>query len=187
MTARRCRSAPLRRRQCPRPREGLDAPLAARGFIVACGGLGGVMDAVARGVASGSGTSLGFLPGGDLNDDDTVPPSKRISRALTIAIPTGLGEIRNTLLALCCQGMVAIGGGYGMLTEISFALRLGKPVVRLDSWEFSHPSVPADDDLVQTATDSRDRRRDEERPERQHCPLGCLSAAGDQANGAPSR
>jgi uncharacterized protein (TIGR00725 family) len=131
------------------------ALLAAEGFVVACGGLGGVMDAVAQGVASRSGVSLGFLPGGDLADDDTWPASGRISRALTVPIPTGLGEYRNALLARCGRGVIAIGGGYGTLSEIGFALRSGKPVVRFDSWEFSQPSASPDDDLLRTATDAR--------------------------------
>jgi uncharacterized protein (TIGR00725 family) len=107
--------------------------LARRGAIVTCGGLGGVMDEVARGVAQAGGTSVGLLPGRDYSD---------ASSWLTIPITTGLGEARNVVLALACRGMIAIGGGFGTLSEMAFALRLRKPLAVLHSWTFSHPSMP---------------------------------------------
>ena len=84
------------------------------------------MAAVARGARAHGGTTVGVLPGdnaGDANDD------------ITLALPTGLGEMRNALIAHCCVAMIAIGGGYGTLSEIGFALRLGRPVVGIGTWD----------------------------------------------------
>ena len=100
--------------------------LAEAGATVVCGGLGGVMAAVARGVSSAGGTCVGLLPG---DDPAAAAPG------VTVALATGLGEMRNALIARACDAMIAIGGGYGTLSEIAFALRLGRPVVALASWE----------------------------------------------------
>lgn len=94
-------------------------------MVVVCGGGPGVMAGVARGVRSRGGICIGVLPGEDpdaANDD------------ITIALPTGLGEQRNAVIAHCCRAMIAVGGGYGTLSEIGFALRLGKPVAGLHTW-----------------------------------------------------
>ena len=104
--------------------------IAERGGIVVCGGTTGVMEGSARGAAAAGGTSLGLLPGDDLS---AAAPD------LTLALATGLGEIRNALIARVCAGMVAIGGGYGTLSEIGFMLRLGKPVAALNTWQLSPP------------------------------------------------
>ncbi len=121
--------------------------LATRGVLLICGGLSGVMDQVARGAHGAGGTSIGFLPGNDYQG---------ASSSLSIAIRTGLGQVRNIVLARACDGMIAIGGGYGTLTEIAFALRLGKPVATLLSWSFEHKSMPADQRpyVAQSAADA---------------------------------
>jgi uncharacterized protein (TIGR00725 family) len=112
--------------------------IAQRNAIVVCGGLGGVMDAAARGVASvDNGICVGLLPGLDVAAG---------SPAVTIPITTGLGEVRNAVLAHSCRAMIAIGGGYGTLTEIGFALRLRRPLALIDSWEFGHASMTTDPD-----------------------------------------
>ncbi|MBV8194856.1 MAG: TIGR00725 family protein [Candidatus Dormibacteraeota bacterium] len=100
--------------------------LAERGALVVCGGLSGVMAGVARGARAAGGTCIGILPGdsADAANDD-----------VTIAVPTGLGELRNAVIARSCVAMIAIGGGYGTLSEIGFALRLGKPVCGLRTWD----------------------------------------------------
>lgn len=85
-----------------------------------------MMDAAARGVRDAGGICIGLLPGWDAGE---------ASAAVTIAIPTGLGEMRNALIARACAAMVAVGGGYGTLTEVALALRLGRPVAGIDSWE----------------------------------------------------
>lgn len=106
--------------------------LAAAGAGVVCGGLGGVMEAVARGAASGGATVVGILPGGDRTAGN---------RHLTVAIPTGLGEARNTLVVRSADAVIAVGGGYGTLSEIGFALKIGTPVIGLGTWELRRDGV----------------------------------------------
>jgi uncharacterized protein (TIGR00725 family) len=99
--------------------------LADRGAIVVCGGLGGVMEAVCHGVAAAAGTSIGFLPG---SDRATANPWVRI------ALPTGLGELRNGLVIRAADAVIAVGGAHGTLSEIALALKTGTPVIGLDTW-----------------------------------------------------
>src|SRR5205823_3641404 len=86
--------------------------LARAGAVVVCGGLGGVMDAAARGCASAGGTSVGVLPGSDRNGASTH---------LTIALPTGLGEARNALVVRAANAVIAVGGEFGTLSEVALA------------------------------------------------------------------
>lgn len=99
--------------------------IAGRGAIVICGGLSGVMDAVAEGVHKVGGTCIGILP-----EDHRSGASKY----LTASIPTGMGEGRNVLVVKAADGIIAVGGGYGTLSEIALALKMEKPVVGLDTW-----------------------------------------------------
>jgi uncharacterized protein (TIGR00725 family) len=100
--------------------------LAAAGATLVCGGLGGVMEAAARGAAEAGGTAIGILPGTDRADGNPH---------LTVALPTGLGEARNALVVRSADAVIAIGGEYGTLSEIGFALKVGTPVVGLGTWE----------------------------------------------------
>jgi uncharacterized protein (TIGR00725 family) len=100
--------------------------VAGRGHYLVCGGLGGVMDASARGASSQGGTAIGILP-----DEDR----RGASEGLTVSMPTGMGQARNALVVLSGDVVIAIGGGYGTLSEIGFALKLGRPVIGLDTWE----------------------------------------------------
>jgi uncharacterized protein (TIGR00725 family) len=100
--------------------------LAARGALVVCGGLGGVMEEACRGARAGGGTTIGILPG--LSRSDANP-------FVDVAIPTGLGEARNALVVRAADAVIAIGGGYGTLSEIALALKAGKRVVGLGTWE----------------------------------------------------
>jgi uncharacterized protein (TIGR00725 family) len=104
--------------------------IAARGGIVVCGGLGGVMAAAARGAARAGGFSIGLLPG-DSADGAAVDVS--------LAIPTGMGEMRNALIVRACPVIIAIGGAYGTVSEIALALRNGRPVIGLQTWEIRPP------------------------------------------------
>ncbi len=97
--------------------------LAKRGWVLICGGLGGVMEAVSRGAVDNGGTTLGILPGYDHSD---------ANKHIKIVIPTGLGHARNAILASSADGMIAVGGGNGTLSEIALALKMGKPVVALN-------------------------------------------------------
>ena len=100
--------------------------LAEAEAIVLCGGLGGVMEAVSEGAAQAGGTVLGILPGSDRSG---------ANRHLTLAIATGLGEGRNAVLTTAADSVIAIGGGWGTLSEIGLARKKGRPVVGLDTWE----------------------------------------------------
>jgi uncharacterized protein (TIGR00725 family) len=116
--------------------------LAERGAVVLCGGLGGVMAAAARGAAAAGGLCVGLLPG---EDPEAAAPE------VGLALPTGLGELRNGLLVRACAGVVAIGGAYGTLSEIAFALRLGRPVVGVRTWELRRDGSGVPDPGVRPA------------------------------------
>ncbi len=109
--------------------------IAAHGWVLVCGGLGGVMDAAARGCAATGGTSVGILPGDDRGAG---------SRHLGIAISTGLGEARNAIVVRTVDAVIAIGGEFGTLSEIALALKMGKPVVGLGTWELLREDVTGD-------------------------------------------
>lgn len=110
----------------------LGAALARAGYLVACGGLGGVMRAASEGARSAGAEVLGILPG---RSPDAA------NEFVTIPVATGLGEARNTVLATCAHAMVAVGGEFGTLSEIAFALKLGRPVFALQSKWHSIPGV----------------------------------------------
>jgi len=99
--------------------------IAERGAVVVCGGLGGVMEAAARGASQAGGSSLGILPGTD---------RAQANRYVTMAIATGLGELRNALVVRCSDAVLAVGGSWGTLSEVALAQRLGRPVVSLRGW-----------------------------------------------------
>lgn len=103
----------------------LGSALAELGVVVICGGLGGVMQAVARGVQRGNGVVIGVLPGYERQTGNPY---------LSVAIPTGLGHGRNVIVAAAGDLLVALPGGAGTLSEIAFALRLGRPVIGLGAW-----------------------------------------------------
>jgi len=112
--------------------------LARQGYGVVCGGRGGVMAAACRGANQMGGVTVGILPG----EDDA-----EANDWVQIVIPTGLGEARNALVARAGLGMIAIGGGYGTLSEIALALKWGKAVAGLGTWDIPgvHPlSTPAE-------------------------------------------
>jgi hypothetical protein len=101
------------------------ALIAKQGAIVICGGRGGVMEAVCMGAVSAGGTTVGILPGNKANEGNPY---------LTVALPTGLGEARNAVVATAGQAMIAIGGSYGTLSEIALALKAGRRVIGLETW-----------------------------------------------------
>jgi uncharacterized protein (TIGR00725 family) len=125
--------------------EELGRLLARAGAVVVCGGLGGVMHAAARGCASEAGVSVGILPG-----DDRAAGSPH----LTIRVATGLGEARNVIVARAADAVIAIGGEFGTLSEIAFALKMGKRVIGLGTWALDLEGLPGDP--MQRASDAAD-------------------------------
>lgn len=102
--------------------------LAKQGATLICGGLGGVMEAACRGASSKGGVTVGILPG---DNRDTANPY------VQIPIVTGIGYARNIAVVKSAQVVIAIGGSYGTLSEISHALQSGIPVVGLGTWSLS--------------------------------------------------
>jgi uncharacterized protein (TIGR00725 family) len=97
--------------------------LAERGCTVVCGGRGEVMAAAARGAKSAGGTTIGILPGTSRDD---------ANEWIDHIVVTGIGHARNYAVAASGDGVIAVGGRYGTLTEIGFASLLGRPVVILE-------------------------------------------------------
>lgn len=95
--------------------------IARKGGILACGGLGGIMEAACQGAKKAAGTTIGILPYG----------KEEANSYVDIPIPTGLGYLRNSILVQTADSLIAICGRWGTLNEISFALILGKPTVIL--------------------------------------------------------
>ena len=106
----------------------LGRELARRGALVVCGGLGGVMEAACRGAREEGGTTLALLPGDDRGAANPF---------VDVAVATGMGEARNALVARTADVVVAVAGEFGTLSEIALALRMGKPVVGLSTWELA--------------------------------------------------
>jgi uncharacterized protein (TIGR00725 family) len=136
-----------------REAEVLGRRLAEAGAVVVCGGGPGVMEAVCRGAQAAGGTTVGLLPGLDRSEGNPY---------LTISIPTGLGQGRNLLLVRSSDALVAVGGGFGTLSEIALALRTGTPVVGLATWSLhldgrpveAFPIAATADDAARLALDA---------------------------------
>lgn len=112
--------------------------LARKDAILVCGGLGGVMEAACKGASAGGGLTIGILPGGSRQ---TANPY------VQIPVVTNLGEARNVIVVKSSEAVIAIGGGYGTLSEIGHALRNGIPVVGLNTWSLSRKGQP-DESIV---------------------------------------
>jgi uncharacterized protein (TIGR00725 family) len=110
----------------------IGALLAQNGFGVVCGGRTGVMEAAMRGAKEANGASVAILPQDDFSD---------VSEYADIVIPSGFGIGRNILIVRSALAIIAVGGKYGTLSEIAFALQLNKPVIALGSWQVSEDIV----------------------------------------------
>jgi hypothetical protein len=110
--------------------------LAQAGCVVLTGGLGGVMEAASAGAREAGGRVLAIVPGSSPDEANSY---------VEIAVASGLGDARNALIANTAEGFVAVGGSYGTLSEIAFALKRDKPVVSLGSWELGLPVESARD------------------------------------------
>lgn len=123
--------------------------LAHRGATIVCGGRGGVMEASCRGAKNNGGQTIGILPGISTADANIY---------VDIPIPTGIGEARNLIIIRSSHTVIAIGGGYGTLSEIAFALKLGVPVVGLETWELEKISKePININKARNAQDAVDK------------------------------
>jgi uncharacterized protein (TIGR00725 family) len=100
--------------------------LARAGAVVINGGFGGVMGAASEGAATEGGTVVGILP-----DTDRGGANPH----LTLALATGLGQARNAVIVTAADSVIAIGPGWGTLSEIALARRLGRAVFALDTWK----------------------------------------------------
>jgi uncharacterized protein (TIGR00725 family) len=111
----------------------IGALVAARGAILVTGGRSGVMEAASRGARDAGGLVVGILP--DLDRSSA-------NEAVEIAIPTGMGQLRNGLVVSSAGAVIAVAGEWGTLSEIGFALKLGIPVVGWHTWEMSRDGSP---------------------------------------------
>ena len=102
--------------------------LAGQGATLICGGLGGVMEAACKGASAEGGTTIGVLPG-----DDRHSANPHVQ----IPIVTGLGYARNVTVVKSARAVIAVGGSYGTLSEISHALQSSVPVIGLGTWSIS--------------------------------------------------
>ncbi len=102
--------------------------IAEKGGILICGGMGGVMEAAARGAKEAGGLSVGIIPGSNVLESNQY---------IDIPIATGIGYARNALVALNADSLIAIGGEYGTLSEIAFGRIYGKKIISLESWELA--------------------------------------------------
>jgi hypothetical protein len=108
--------------------EAVGRELAKRGAILVCGGLGGIMEAACKGASSEGGITVGILPGDS---------RQAANPYVQIPIVTGIGYARNVAVVRTAQAVIAIGGNYGTLSEISHALQSGIPVIGLNTWTLS--------------------------------------------------
>jgi uncharacterized protein (TIGR00725 family) len=135
-----------------RAAEEIGRGLADAGVVLVSGGLGGVMSAACHGASDARGTTVGLLPG---TDRDSA------NEWVQVAIPTGLGELRNGLVIRAADAVIAVGGAYGTLSEIALALRAGVPVIGLNTWEIEGVErVESADEAVSRAVESAAGRGD---------------------------
>lgn len=100
--------------------------VALSGAVLVCGGLSGIMEAACRGAKSAGGLTIGIIPGED---------KAEANEYVDIALPTGMGYSRNTLVAGTADVVVALPGEYGTLSEVAFALNAGKKVYGFGTWD----------------------------------------------------
>ena len=104
--------------------EAVGRGIAEAGAVLVCGGMGGVMEAACRGAKAAGGMTIGILPGPD-----------RMGANEYVDVATGINEARNLAIIRTADALVAVGGSYGTLSEIGFALKIGKKVVGLRTWD----------------------------------------------------
>jgi uncharacterized protein (TIGR00725 family) len=110
--------------------------IAQEGAVLLCGGLGGVMEAAARGAKSAGGLTIGILPG---------PSAEDANPYIDVPIVTDMGHARNVILVRSCDAVIAVAGGFGTLSEIAVACKIGIPCVGLATWRIA-PEVCGEED-----------------------------------------
>ena len=110
--------------------------------VVVCGGRTGIMEAVCRGASEAGGVTIGILPSDDPNEANPY---------VQYAIPTGIGEARNAIVVRTGDAVLAFPGRFGTLSEIALALKMGRPVVSVGSWEVDESIVRVADPLEAAA------------------------------------
>jgi uncharacterized protein (TIGR00725 family) len=115
--------------------EAVGRGIAEAGGVLVCGGMGGVMEAAAGGCADAGGRSVGILPGDSRLDANPY---------VTVAVATGMGEARNAIVVRSADVVIAVRGEFGTLSEIALALKMGKPVIGLGTWELAREGEPVD-------------------------------------------
>lgn len=123
--------------------------IAQKNAVLICGGLTGVMEYASKGAKLAGGLTIGILPQND---------AKEANKYIDIPIPTGMGIARNVIIARASDVLIAIGGEYGTLSEIAFALQIGKPVIGISTWDIKGV-IPAEDaeDAIEKAFEFLDR------------------------------
>ena len=121
--------------------------IAGCGAMLLCGGLGGVMEAAAKGCVEAGGDVLGILPG---------PDRLKANPYVTIAVPTNMGHARNVIIAHAADALIAVEGEYGTLSETAIGLKLGKPVFVLPGAQLIEGvrAVATAEEAVATAIES---------------------------------
>lgn len=115
--------------------ESVGREIARRGAVLVCGGLGGVMEAAARGAFEAGGEVVGVLPGAE---------STSANPYVTLAVPTNMGHARNVIIAHTAEALIAVEGEYGTLSETAIGLKLGKPVIVLPGAQAVAGTLSAD-------------------------------------------
>lgn len=125
--------------------EAVGRRIAEAGGVLVCGGMGGVMESAASGCADAGGRSVGILPGDSRLEANPY---------LTVAVATGMGEGRNAIVVRSADVVIAVHGEFGTLSEIALALKMGKPVVGIGTWELGKEGRPVE--AIIPATDPSD-------------------------------
>ena len=135
--------------------EAVGTVLGSSGAVLVCGGLGGVMEAAAKGCAEAGGLTVGILPGRE---------TAGANPWIRIPLATGMGEGRNVLVVRGADAVIAVGGSWGTLSEIALARKIGRPVVLLGPPPADALDVPRADDPEQAVAWALERARDAREP-----------------------
>jgi len=111
--------------------ESLGQALARSGYTIVCGGREGIMEAVCKGAKSANGKTIGILPSDSRSEANDY---------IDIPIVTGLGFARNSIVVQTGQVVIAIGGQFGTLNELSFAMIKSKSIIGINTWGATSPN-----------------------------------------------